>query len=94
MSPCNSAVPRKLPGEAMESFVLSGRICNVSANIGIAIFPEDGRDAQSLLKNAGSAMYFAKQDGKNSFQYCSGSVPPSDRCLTGGQSGAASDSIF
>jgi diguanylate cyclase (GGDEF)-like protein len=46
---------------------LRGHECNVSASIGIAVFPSDGRDAQTLTKNADSAMYQAKADGKNGF---------------------------
>jgi diguanylate cyclase (GGDEF)-like protein len=38
----------------------------VSASIGVAIFPEHGATAETLIKNADSAMYLAKQNGKNS----------------------------
>jgi diguanylate cyclase (GGDEF)-like protein len=41
----------------------------VTASIGIALFPEDGSDANSLIKNADSAMYLAKSEGKNSYRY-------------------------
>lgn len=41
----------------------------VSASIGISIFPEDGRDADTLLKNADSAMYSAKDFGRNRFRF-------------------------
>ena len=44
---------------------------NITASIGIAFFPQDGADAESLLKNADSALYTAKQSGRNSFQLCS-----------------------
>jgi diguanylate cyclase (GGDEF)-like protein len=40
----------------------------ITASIGSAIFPNDGEDVQSLLKNADTAMYYAKRGGKNSCQ--------------------------
>jgi len=45
-----------------------------TASVGIAIYPYDGQDAQALLKNADTAMYHAKQNGKNGFQYYMGSM--------------------
>lgn len=41
----------------------------VSASIGISVYPADGDDGLSLLKNADSAMYQAKQNGRNNFQF-------------------------
>ncbi len=41
----------------------------VSCSIGISIYPDDGRDAETLLKNADMAMYQAKQAGRNNFQF-------------------------
>jgi diguanylate cyclase (GGDEF)-like protein len=41
---------------------------SISASIGIAIFPEDGEDAASLLKHADTAMYHAKDQGRNNWQ--------------------------
>ena len=40
-----------------------------TASVGIALYPEDGSDANSLIKNADSAMYLAKSEGKNSYRY-------------------------
>jgi diguanylate cyclase (GGDEF)-like protein len=44
------------------------QICT-DCSIGIAIFPQDGKDSESLLKNADIAMYHAKKMGKGSFQF-------------------------
>ncbi|HWT00178.1 MAG TPA: EAL domain-containing protein [Pyrinomonadaceae bacterium] len=41
----------------------------VTGSIGIGLYPEDGADAQELLKSAGSALYRAKQSGGNNYQF-------------------------
>jgi diguanylate cyclase (GGDEF)-like protein/PAS domain S-box-containing protein len=47
------------------------REATVSASIGIATFPEDGEDAEALLRNADAAMYQSKERGRNNFQFYS-----------------------
>ncbi len=49
-------------------FTLEGRALNVTASIGIALYPEDGRDFNELLKNADAALYDAKDGGRNAFR--------------------------
>jgi diguanylate cyclase (GGDEF)-like protein/PAS domain S-box-containing protein len=41
----------------------------VSASVGISLYPQDGEDADMLLRNADAAMYKAKDEGKNGFQF-------------------------
>jgi len=42
---------------------------HVTASIGVSIFPDDGRDAEALIKNADTAMYQAKENGRQSYQF-------------------------
>ncbi|MBI5320233.1 GAF domain-containing protein [Bradyrhizobium sp.] len=53
---------------------LIGHECHTTASIGIALYPSDGIDAQTLTKNADMAMYLAKEDGKNGFRFFSRDV--------------------
>ncbi|MDV7341120.1 EAL domain-containing protein [Terasakiella sp. A23] len=52
-----------------EPFDLNGNIAFVSASIGITIFPNDARSIEDLLKNADTAMYQAKENGRNLSQF-------------------------
>jgi diguanylate cyclase (GGDEF)-like protein/PAS domain S-box-containing protein len=69
-----SIVARKLLSEAIKPVMLAGQECRVTASIGIAMFPQDGHDEQSLMKNADIAMYYAKEEGKNNFQFYSDDI--------------------
>jgi len=44
-----------------QPFLIEERELFLSASIGIALFPQDGEDGEALLKNAGAAMYRARQ---------------------------------
>jgi diguanylate cyclase (GGDEF)-like protein/PAS domain S-box-containing protein len=48
-------------------FELEGHVLRVSSSIGISIYPTDGEDAETLLKNADAALYRAKEGGRNSY---------------------------
>ncbi len=50
-------------------FEIDQHTCYVSASIGISLYPEDSLDAVGLLKNADIAMYQAKENGRNQFQF-------------------------
>ena len=52
-----------------DPFRLNGHEVFVSTSIGIAMFPSDGEDEQSLLKSADTAMYRAKESGRDNFQF-------------------------
>jgi diguanylate cyclase (GGDEF)-like protein/PAS domain S-box-containing protein len=52
-----------------EPCLVEGRDFVISCSIGIGLYPGDGADPNTLLKNADSAMYKAKQSGRNNFQF-------------------------
>ena len=55
-------------------FVIDGRMLHVTTSIGAAIYPTDAEDVSELLSNADMAMYRAKEEGGNSFQFYSGEM--------------------
>ncbi len=50
-------------------FVIEGHELHVTTSIGISLYPEDGRDADMLAQNADTAMYHAKERGRNNYQF-------------------------
>lgn len=56
------------------SFPLNHNEVYITASIGISVFPEDGKDADTLMKNADTAMYRAKDEGRNNYQFYTPSV--------------------
>jgi diguanylate cyclase (GGDEF)-like protein/PAS domain S-box-containing protein len=42
---------------------------HVTTSIGVSVFPDDGQDAETLIKNADTAMYQAKENGRQSYQF-------------------------
>lgn len=59
------SIAQGLLSELSGPMELAGQECRVTASIGVSVFPEDGTDEQTLMKNADLAMYQAKQEGKN-----------------------------
>ncbi len=62
-------VAKKVLDTVSRPVMLQGQECQVTTSIGISTYPVDGRDGQTLLKNADIAMYRAKEQGKNSFRF-------------------------
>ena len=52
-----------------ETFHIDGHVFHTSASIGISLFPQDGEDTETLMKNADIAMYHAKEEGRNNSQF-------------------------
>ncbi len=51
--------------------IVEGQPLNTSCSIGISLYPADGRDGATLMKNADVAMYYAKEKGRNNYQFFS-----------------------
>ena len=64
-------VARRLMEELRKPFRAAGQEVFVSASLGLALFPLDGEDADTLVKNAGAAMHFAKDQGRDNYQFYS-----------------------
>lgn len=62
-----AALAERMVAELSAPYVLNGVALNVTVSIGISIFPDDGADAETLIKNADSAMYQAKENGRNAY---------------------------
>jgi diguanylate cyclase (GGDEF)-like protein len=62
-------VAQALLDAASGQYAVSGHELVVTPSIGIAVYPTDGEDAETLLKNADSAMYHAKAAGRNNYQF-------------------------
>jgi PAS domain S-box-containing protein len=62
-------VARRILRALEEPLAIEGHEIAVTASIGIGLFPSDGRDEETLLRNADSAMYHAKQQGRNRQQF-------------------------
>lgn len=62
-------VARKILQELPSTYNLEGHKISVTASIGISVFPTDGEEREFLLKHADSAMYHAKDMGRNNYQF-------------------------
>jgi diguanylate cyclase (GGDEF)-like protein len=60
---------RRLIGKVSEPITIGERELNITCSAGISLYPQDGPDVQTLLKNADAAMYRAKSQGRNTFQF-------------------------
>jgi diguanylate cyclase (GGDEF)-like protein/PAS domain S-box-containing protein len=62
-------VARRALAAIAEPVLIETRSFQVTGSIGISLYPDDGDNAATLLKNADAAMYLAKDQGKNTFQF-------------------------
>lgn len=64
-----SQIASKLIHVLNQPFQIQGKTINIGASIGVAIYPDDGNNIDALLKSADTAMYHAKNAGKNHYQF-------------------------
>lgn len=64
-----AAVARQVIDTIAQPLVEGAHKYRVTASVGISMFPQDGEDTKTLLQNADSAMYRAKEQGKNRFNF-------------------------
>lgn len=65
-----TTIGQKILESVREHLTIDGERVQVTGSIGIALYPSHGNDSESLLKNADSAMYAAKDAGKNQVVLC------------------------
>ena len=64
-----SKIAQKLINVLQELIVIDQHQLHVTSSIGISIYPNDGQSAETLIRNADSAMYKAKDEGRNAYQF-------------------------
>jgi len=67
-------IARRICKSLARSFNLEGNEVRITTTIGISLFPDDGNSADKLLKHADVAMYHAKEQGRNGYQFYSQSI--------------------
>lgn len=72
-------VAEKINGRLSQPMELLGKEAFITASIGIAVFPADGDDAETLLGAADAAMYRAKQSGRNSYHFFTAEIAQRSR---------------
>jgi diguanylate cyclase (GGDEF)-like protein len=60
---------RRMLQAVAQTHSVAGRDLHITASIGVSVYPDDGMDADTLIKNADVAMYHAKENGRGSFQF-------------------------
>ena len=68
-APYAALVAQRFLETLVKPFMIAGHEVFITASIGVALYPVDGEDLDSLLKNADIAMYEAKNRGRNNYQY-------------------------
>lgn len=74
-----ATVATRVLSSLSETFSLGENEVCITASIGIALFPEDAGDGETLLKHADSAMYYAKRSGKHNYSFYDESMNTSAR---------------
>jgi len=66
-----SVIAEKIVHKFSEAFMVNDKELYISASLGISIFPDNSDSAETLIKHADTAMYYAKQQGRNNYQFYS-----------------------
>lgn len=61
-------IAKKILSAFLKPFIIDNNILNVGTSIGISLHPNDGNDAEELIRKADDSMYYIKKDGKNSYK--------------------------
>ena len=64
-----SGVAQKIIDALSAPFRLDGHMLHITPSIGICIYPDDGDDVETLMRHADAAMYHAKENGRNNYQF-------------------------
>ncbi|MGA2551175.1 MAG: EAL domain-containing protein [Burkholderiaceae bacterium] len=64
-----ASIAESMRASVMLPYSIAGYDLHVSSSTGISVYPEDGHDSETLLKNADTAMYAAKSCGRNNYQF-------------------------
>ncbi len=68
--PRNAAVfAQKLLSAFDDPIMINGHVLHITVSVGISLYPDDGADVDVLVRNADAAMYRAKEEGRNGFQF-------------------------
>lgn len=65
----SALVAKKILGVLSAPFTINGQDLRSDGSIGIAVYPQDGDDVETLLKNSDTAMYHAKEAGRGNYQF-------------------------
>ncbi len=71
-------IAQKIIDAIRKPISVDGHKLNITTSLGIAVYPEDGRDANTLIKNADIAMYNVKKHGRNGYHLFSSDVDKKD----------------
>ncbi len=64
-------IAQKIIAQMKQPLLVNGKQMHITSSVGIAIYPNDGQESMTLLKNADLAMYQAKADGRNKYHFFS-----------------------
>ncbi|MFL6660121.1 MAG: EAL domain-containing protein, partial [Massilia sp.] len=64
-----SNVAEKIIEVLATAFPIEGRMLHITPSIGISMYPDDGGDVETLMRHADAAMYHAKANGRNNYQF-------------------------